>query len=70
MNEAAISAKTDYLLGMKENVLVGHLIPAGTGLPEYEKAMVANKEQMEQENLSSIQPVKRGRKPAEKVAAE
>ena len=70
MNEAAISAKTDYLLGMKENVLVGHLIPAGTGLPEYAKAMVSNKDQIEEQNVQTIQPVRRGRKPAEKVSAE
>ena len=70
LNEAAISAKTDYLLGMKENVLVGHLIPAGTGLPEYAKAMVSNKDQIEEQNVQTIQPVRRGRKPAEKVSAE
>ena len=64
LNEAAISAKTDYMLGMKENVLVGHLIPAGTGLTEYSNAMVANKDQMEEQNAQNIQPVRRGRKPA------
>ena len=51
LNEAAISAKTDYMLGMKENVLVGHLIPAGTGLTEYSNAMVANKDQMEEQRI-------------------
>ena len=42
LNEAAINGKTDYLEGMKENVICGHLIPAGTGLPEYNKLFVAN----------------------------
>ncbi|WP_185868898.1 DNA-directed RNA polymerase subunit beta' [Blattabacterium cuenoti] len=37
LSEAAISGKTDYLYGLKENVIVGHKIPAGTGLREYEK---------------------------------
>ncbi|WP_185873723.1 DNA-directed RNA polymerase subunit beta' [Blattabacterium cuenoti] len=37
LGEAAISSKTDYLYGLKENVIVGHKIPAGTGLKEYEK---------------------------------
>ncbi|WP_185876698.1 DNA-directed RNA polymerase subunit beta' [Blattabacterium cuenoti] len=37
LSEAAISSKTDYLYGLKENVIVGHKIPAGTGLREYEK---------------------------------
>ena len=44
---AAINAKDDGLLGLKENVLVGHLIPAGTGLREYESLIVASKEEYE-----------------------
>jgi len=44
LNEAAINGKTDNLEGMKENVICGHLIPAGTGLREYDKLIVANKE--------------------------
>jgi DNA-directed RNA polymerase subunit beta' len=35
LNEAAINGKVDGLEGMKENVICGHLIPAGTGLREY-----------------------------------
>jgi DNA-directed RNA polymerase subunit beta' len=42
LNEAAINGKTDTLEGMKENVICGHLIPAGTGLREYDKLIVAN----------------------------
>ncbi|MDE6079235.1 MAG: DNA-directed RNA polymerase subunit beta' [Duncaniella sp.] len=44
LNEAAINGKTDYLLGMKENVICGHLIPAGTGLREYERLVVSGKD--------------------------
>ncbi len=62
LTEAAISAKEDKLLGMKENVLVGHLIPAGTGLREYENVFVANKEQLDRATKTGLQPVKRGRK--------
>ncbi len=47
LNEAAINGKTDTLEGMKENVICGHLIPAGTGLREYNKLVVANKEEYE-----------------------
>ena len=47
LNEAAINGKTDTLEGMKENVICGHLIPAGTGLREYTKLTVANKEEYE-----------------------
>ena len=47
LNEAAINAKSDMLEGMKENVICGHLIPAGTGLREYNKLVVANKEELE-----------------------
>jgi len=35
LTEAAISGKVDYLRGLKENVIMGRLIPAGTGLPNY-----------------------------------
>ncbi len=44
LNEAAINGKTDTLEGMKENVICGHLIPAGTGLREYDRLVVASKE--------------------------
>jgi DNA-directed RNA polymerase subunit beta' len=42
LTEAAINAKRDTLVGMKENVIVGHLIPAGTGLREYQNLVVGN----------------------------
>ncbi|MBQ1972964.1 MAG: DNA-directed RNA polymerase subunit beta', partial [Paraprevotella sp.] len=44
LNEAAIRAKSDRLEGMKENVICGHLIPAGTGLREFDKIVVGSKE--------------------------
>ena len=44
LNEAAINGKSDYLEGMKENVICGHLIPAGTGLREFDKIIVGNRE--------------------------
>ena len=43
LNEAAINGKVDYLEGMKENVICGHLIPAGTGLREFKQIVVHNK---------------------------
>ena len=42
LTDAAINAKRDTLEGMKENVIVGHLIPAGTGLREYQDLVVGN----------------------------
>ena len=45
LNEAAISGKIDYLEGMKENVICGHLIPAGTGLREFSNLVVADAEE-------------------------
>lgn len=42
LSEAAITAKTDELIGLKENVIVGHLIPAGTGLREYSNYVVGD----------------------------
>ncbi|OJU38036.1 MAG: DNA-directed RNA polymerase subunit beta', partial [Bacteroidales bacterium 45-6] len=47
LNEAAINGKVDRLEGMKENVICGHLIPAGTGLRDYEKLIVGTKEDFE-----------------------
>lgn len=47
LNEAAISGKIDELRGLKENVIVGHLIPAGTGLRQYEKLIVGSREEYE-----------------------
>ena len=45
LNEAAVSGKVDHLLGLKENVIVGHLIPAGTGLRAYDKMIVGSQEE-------------------------
>ena len=48
LNEAAISGKEDHLLGLKENVIVGHLIPAGTGVRHFQKVLVGSTEKMAQ----------------------
>ena len=45
LNEAAIFGKVDTLNGLKENVIVGHLIPAGTGIRSYEKIVVGSREE-------------------------
>ncbi len=45
LNEAAIHGKIDKLEGLKENVIVGHKIPAGTGLRDYDKIIVGSKEE-------------------------
>ena len=45
LNEAAIAGKVDYLTGLKENVIVGHSIPAGTGLRDYEDVIVGSQEE-------------------------
>lgn len=47
LSEAAIRGKADHLMGLKENVIVGHLIPAGTGLREYNSIIVGSKEEYE-----------------------
>ncbi len=44
LNDAAIRGRVDYLEGMKENVITGHLIPAGTGLREYRNVIVGSKD--------------------------
>ena len=45
LNEAAIFGKVDYLEGLKENVIVGHLIPAGTGNRRFISLIVSSKEE-------------------------
>ncbi len=47
LNEAAIFGKVDLLEGLKENVIVGHLIPAGTGVRDYERLVVGSREEYE-----------------------
>ena len=45
LDEAAIRGKQDYLEGMKENVICGHLIPAGTGLRQWDRIVVGSREE-------------------------
>ena len=47
LNEAAIAGKKDNMLGLKENVIVGHLIPSGTGLRVYDNVRVGSKEEFD-----------------------
>ncbi len=48
LSEASIRGKTDGLMGLKENVIVGHLIPAGTGLREYGNLIVGSQEEYDE----------------------
>ncbi len=48
LNEAAVAGKIDTLEGLKENVIVGHRIPAGTGMRAYENIIVGSKEEFDQ----------------------
>jgi len=47
LNEAAVSGKIDKLEGLKENVIVGHKIPAGTGLREFDDIIVGSEEELD-----------------------
>jgi DNA-directed RNA polymerase subunit beta' len=55
LNEAAVSGKVDDLLGLKENVIVGHLIPAGTGVRKFHELIVANKDDYESIKSGKLQ---------------
>ena len=48
LNEAAVAGKIDDLEGLKENVIVGHRIPAGTGMPRYTDIIVGSKEEFDE----------------------
>jgi DNA-directed RNA polymerase subunit beta' len=54
LSDAAVLAKTDNLVGLKENVIVGHLIPAGTGLRRYESIQILNEDN---QNISVNIPI-------------
>ena len=47
LTDAAINGRTDYLLGLKENVICGHLIPAGTGLADWRNMIIMPREEHE-----------------------
>ncbi|MCB9425473.1 MAG: DNA-directed RNA polymerase subunit beta' [Flavobacteriales bacterium] len=55
LNEAAIAGKVDDLSGLKENVIVGHRIPAGTGMRDYTDIIVGSKEEYEELFLSKVE---------------
>ena len=57
LNEAAIAGKKDSMLGLKENVIVGHLIPSGTGLREYENIRVGSQEEFDRLMASKSEEV-------------
>ncbi|MFD0763833.1 DNA-directed RNA polymerase subunit beta' [Mucilaginibacter lutimaris] len=57
LNEAAIAGKKDNMLGLKENVIVGHLIPSGTGLREYENIRVGSQEEFDRLMASKTEEV-------------
>lgn len=54
LTNAAIKGKIDKLLGLKENVIIGHLIPAGTGVKLYNKLHVYNKKSGDLEKVESV----------------
>ena len=57
LNEAAIAGKKDNMLGLKENVIVGHLIPSGTGLRQYENIRVGSQEEFDRLMASKTEEV-------------
>ncbi len=57
LNEAAIAGKKDKMLGLKENVIVGHLIPSGTGLRQYENIRVGSQEEFDRLMASKSEEV-------------
>lgn len=54
LTEAAIAGRVDYLRGLKENVIVGRLIPAGTGMPAYREIYLEKDEPPPQPTLEEL----------------
>ena len=57
LTNAAIAARTDTLTGLKENVIMGHIIPAGTGLKKYDGVILVEEEKQEEKELESEEVV-------------
>jgi DNA-directed RNA polymerase subunit beta' len=55
LTDAAIEGKVDYLLGLKENVIMGHLIPAGTGLKKFRNIIVMPKEEIPMPEVVAVE---------------
>ena len=47
LNQAAVNGKVDHMLGLKENVIVGHKIPAGTGMRDLQTLIVGSSDDLE-----------------------
>ena len=60
LSTASINAKQDYLAGLKENVIVGHRIPAGTGLRRFKNLIITNKEDLERNERRAQQTTNNG----------
>jgi len=55
LTQAAIEAKKDFLLGLKENVVVGHKVPAGTGLRKYNNVIVDSKDELVEAGTAAVE---------------
>ena len=55
LTEAAIKGKVDDLVGLKENVIIGKLIPAGTGMQKYQNIHISTEENLEKENENEVE---------------
>ena len=55
LTEAAIKGKEDFLVGLKENVIIGKLIPAGTGMKKYNNVEIVNDEILEPDEEELIE---------------
>ncbi len=60
LTEAAINGKVDYLRGLKENVIIGRLIPTGTGASYYRRVKIACEDIVEEEPLQEPDPLMAG----------
>lgn len=55
LTEAAIKGKIDPLIGLKENVLIGKLIPAGTGMKRYSRVKLDTDAELEAQNAETLE---------------
>ena len=70
LTEAAINGKVDHLIGLKENVLIGNLIPAGTGMKRYRDIRLDSDERFEEEMEEKASRYRQAMEEAAKANAE
>ena len=70
LTDAAIKGKVDKLIGLKENVIIGKLIPAGTGMKKYQEIYINTEKNLEEERQKALEEAMKSAVVTETVSSE